>query len=260
MTSVPFVGLVQAYGTVAQELEPKLLAMMAKGAYIGGPEVAGFEEEFATYCEAGHCAGVDNGTSALRLILKALDIGAGDEVVVPVNTFAATAEAVCHVGATPVFADIDPLTCTLSPVAFEAALGPACKAAIPVHLYGQPADMDPILDVARANGLKVIEDAAQAHGARYKGRRVGGLGDAAGFSFYPAKNLGAFGDGGAVVSNDAELVARVKRLREHGQAEKLIHNEVGETARLDSIQAAVLRAKLASLDTANDGRRRVAGA
>lgn len=258
--SVPFVDLAAAWRAVAGDVEPKILALMAKGAYIGGPEVEGFEKEFATFCEAAACAGVDNGTSALRLILKALKIGPGDEVVVPANTFAATAEAVCHVGATPVFADVEEETLTLDPAAFEAALGPRTRAVMAVHLYGQSADMEAIQAIAAMRGVAVIEDAAQAHGARYKGRRAGTFGRAAGFSFYPAKNLGACGDGGAVVSEDRTLIETVKELRDHGQPKKHLHARVGETARLDAIQAAILRVKLGRLEEANARRRRVAKA
>ena len=258
--SVPFVDLKAAYAEIEAEIEPILLDLMARGAFILGPELVEFENAFAGYCEAQGCAGVENGTTALALARRLLDIGAGDEVVVPANTFAATAAAVYHTGARVVFADVDPLTLTLDPASFEAAIGPATKAVAPVHLYGQPADMQAINAIARGANLKVIEDAAQAHGARYFGRRVGGLADIAGFSFYPTKNLGAFGDGGAVTSNDDDLIEQIRVIRHHGQSAKNIHSIVGETARLDNLQAAVLAVKLRALDASNAARRRVAAA
>ena len=258
--SVPFVDLKAAYAEIEAEIEPLLHDVMARGAFILGRELVEFESAFAGYCETAGCAGVENGTTALSLALKVLGIGAGDEVVVPANTFAATATAVCHVGASVVFADVDPETLTLDPASLQAAIGPATKAVIPVHLYGQAADMRAINGAARAANLKVVEDAAQAHGARYFGRRVGGLADIAGFSFYPSKNLGAFGDGGAVTGNEVELIDRVRLLRHHGQSAKNVHSVVGETARLDNLQAAVLALKLRSLDARNDVRRRIAAA
>lgn len=258
IAKVPFVDLPAAYREIAGEVEPKLREMMSHAQFIGGAEVAAFEEEFAAYCGTSYCVGVASGTSALTLILRAMEIGSGDEVVVPANTFAATAKAVCLVGAHPVFVDVTADSLTMDPESFEQAIGPDTRAVIPVHLYGQPADMDPILAIARRHGLMVVEDAAQAHGARYKTRRAGSLGDAAAFSFYPSKNLGAFGDAGAVVSDDAELVEHIRMLKEYGQREKYVHRIVGENARLDAIQAAVLRIKLAGLDAHNQARRRIA--
>ena len=258
--SVPFVDLKAAYAEIESEIELILHDIMARGAFILGPELVEFESAFAGYCEAQGCAGVENGTTALSLAMKVLGIGAGDEVVVPANTFAATAAAVFQTGAGVVFADVDPLTLTLDPASFEAAIGPATKAVVPVHLYGQAADMRAINAIARVANLKVIEDAAQAHGARYLGRRVGGLGDIAGFSFYPSKNLGAFGDGGAVTSNDGELIERIRIIRNHGQSAKNVHTVIGETARLDNLQAAVLAVKLRALDVRNAARRRIAAA
>ena len=258
--SVPFVDLVAAFAEIEAEVEPALHDLMARGAFILGRELVEFESAFAGFCEAQACAGVENGTTALSLSLKVLDIGPGDEVVVPANTFAATAAAVCHTGARVVFADVDPVTLTLDPASLEAAIGRDTKAVIPVHLYGQPADMRPINEIARAARMKVIEDAAQAHGARYFGRRVGALADIAGFSFYPSKNLGAFGDGGAVTGNNKELIERVRLLRHHGQSAKNIHTVVGETARLDNLQAAVLAIKLKGLDQRNAARRENGGA
>jgi len=257
---VPFVDLKAAYAEIEAELQPVLHDIMARGAFILGPELVEFESAFAGYCEAEACAGVENGTTALSLALKVQGIGAGDEVVVPANTFAATAAAVMHTGASVVFADVDPVTLTLDAASFEAAIGPATRAVIPVHLYGQAADMKAINAVARAADLKVVEDAAQAHGARYNGRRVGSLAELAGFSFYPSKNLGAFGDGGAVVGSDAELVERVRIIRNHGQSAKNVHSELGDTARLDNLHAAVLATKLRALDQRNAARRRIAAA
>lgn len=257
MIEVPFLDLKKSYAAISEDADVAMKRIASSAAFIGGAEVISFEEEFANYCDAAYCAGVDNGTSALRLILKALGISRGDEVVVPANTFAASAEAVCHVGATPVFVDVCS-DMTLDPNLLEEVVTPNTKCIIAVHLYGQPADMDAINAIAKSKGICVIEDAAQAHGARYKGRRVGTLGTAAAFSFYPGKNLGAFGDGGAVTSNDPDLIHRVKMLREHGQSRKYFHELVGETARLDALQAAILRIKLRTLDENNERRNSVA--
>ena len=233
---------------------------MASGWYILGEEVEAFEEEWAAYCGTAHCVGVGNGLEALHLVLRAWGIGSGDEVIVPSNTYIATWLAVSYAGATPVPVEPDPRTYNLDPARLEAAITSRTKAVIPVHLYGQPADMDPILEIARRRGLKVLEDAAQAHGARYKGRRTGGLGDAAAWSFYPGKNLGAFGDGGAVTTDNAELADRVQVLRNYGSRVKY-HNEVkGFNSRLDPLQAAFLRVKLRHLDDWNQRRQRVARA
>lgn len=242
--------------------EPHLHAIRAavervlqSGRYILGPEVEAFEHEFATYCGARHCVGVGNGLDALQLILRALDIGPGDEVLVPGNTFIATWLAVSHVGATPVAVDALADTCNIDPSRIEAALTPRTRAIIPVHLYGQPADMAPIRTLAERHGLKVIEDAAQAHGARYQGRRCGSLGHAAGFSFYPGKNLGALGDGGAVTTDDTALAERVRKLRNYGARVRYQHELQGVNSRLDELQAAILRAKLPHLDAENAVRR-----
>lgn len=255
---IPLVDLTAAYRDVAEEVNAKLLGMMEQGQFIGGPEVAAFEDEFAEYCETAHCVGVSSGTTALTLILKAMGIGAGDEVIVPAFTFAATAEAPLLVGARPVFVDVRHDTLSLDPEKLAAAIGPCTRAVIPVHLHGQPADMGPILEVTRLLGLRVIEDAAQAHGALYRGRRTGGLADAAVFSFFPGKNLGAFGDAGAVVTGDGTLAERVRMLRNHGRTDKHVHRIVGENGRLDAIQAAVLRIKMRRLDERNAARRRIA--
>lgn len=255
---VPFLDFQEAHLEIRQELDAAYDRVLNSGWFILGKEVEAFEREFAAYCEAEHCVGVGNGLEALHLILRAYGIGPGDEVIVPANTYIATWLAVSYAGARPVPVEPDARTYNIDPALIEAAITPATKAILPVHLYGQPAEMDPINAIAARHGLKVIEDAAQAHGARYRGRRVGGLGDAAGFSFYPGKNLGALGDGGAVVTNDVELADRVRVLRNYGSRVKY-HNEVkGFNSRLDEIQAALLRAKLPVLDDWNARRREVA--
>lgn len=235
--------------------------LLDSGAFVLGPDVRAFEEAFAHYCDSQHCVGVANGTDALVLALRALEIGPGDAVVVPAFTFAATAEAVCLVGATPIFVDIDPLSFTLDPAALELVLWhqrTRVKAVLPVHLYGQVAAMDEIVLQSSAIGAAVVEDAAQAHGARYRGRRAGSLGTLACFSFYPTKNLGAAGDGGALTTRDSDLAARLHRLRDHGQSAKYEHAVVGYNSRLDSLQAAILLAKLEHLDDWNARRRAIA--
>jgi dTDP-4-amino-4,6-dideoxygalactose transaminase len=223
-----------------------------------GQDVKAFEEEFAAFCQADYAVGVDSGYSALELILRAYGIGPGDEVITAANTFIATALAITNTGARPVLVDVDPATFNLDPARLEDAITPATRAIMPVHLYGQTADMDPILSIASQHGLRVIEDAAQAHGARYKGKRAGSLGDAAGFSFYPGKNLGAYGDGGAVVTNDAQLAKRIRMLRDLGMRVKYHHEIKGFNHRLDTMQAAVLRVKLRHLDDWNSARQQVA--
>jgi dTDP-4-amino-4,6-dideoxygalactose transaminase len=255
---IPFLD----FGAMHAELRPRLDAAYARVVdsnwLILGREVEAFEHEFAEYCGAKYCIGVANGLDALFLILKALDVGPGSEVIVPSNTYIASWLAVSYAGATPVPVEPDEHTYNLDPALVEAAITPATRAIMPVHLYGQPADMDPILSLAKRYGLKVVEDAAQAHGARYKGRRVGALGDAAGFSFYPGKNLGALGDGGAVVTDDDTLADRIRVLRNYGSRTKY-HNEAkGYNSRLDELQAAFLREKLAVLDDWNARRRAIA--
>lgn len=255
---VLFLDFQEAHLEIRQELDAAYGRVLNSGWFILGQEVQAFEREFAAYCEAEHCIGVGNGLEALHLILRGYGIGPGDEVIVPANTYIATWLAVSYAGATPV--PVEPNVCTynLDPTLIESAISSATKAIIVVHLYGQPADMDPINTIAARHGLKVIEDAAQAHGARYKGRRVGGLSDAACFSFYPGKNLGAFGDGGAIVTNDTELADGLRVLRNYGSRVKY-HNEVkGFNSRLDELQAALLRVKLSMLDTWNDRRRAAA--
>ena len=255
---VPFLDMYAPYGELRDELDAAYRRVMENGWYILGREVEAFEAEFAAYCGAKHGIGVGNGLDALHLILRGMDIGAGDEVIVPGHTFIATWLAVTYSGATPVPVEIDAATFNLAPARIEAAITPRTRAIIAVHLYGQPADMDAINSVAARHGLKVIEDAAQAHGARYKGQPVGSLADAAAFSFYPAKNLGALGDGGAVVTNDDALAACVRKLGNYGSQIKYQHETAGINSRLDELQAALLRVKLAHLDEWNKRRRRIA--
>jgi dTDP-4-amino-4,6-dideoxygalactose transaminase len=253
--NVPFLELKPTYLELKEELDAAYHRVMDSGWYLLGAELEMFEGEFAAYCDAKHCVAVGSGLDALHLILRAYDIGAGDEVLVPSNTFIATWLAVSHAGALPVPVEPDPNTFNLDPELIEAAITPRTRAIIPVHLYGQPADMDPIMAIARRHGLKVIEDNAQSQGARYKTRRTGSLGDAAAHSFYPGKNLGAFADAGAVTTSDAELADRIRILRNYGSREKY-HNEVkGFNSRMDELQAAFLRVKLGKLDDWNNRRR-----
>jgi dTDP-4-amino-4,6-dideoxygalactose transaminase len=252
---VPFLDLKAHHDPILGEVEAAIHEVLLANAFAGGPFVSKFEADFAAFCGARHSIGLGNGTDALWLPLLALGVGPGDEVVTVPHTFMATAEAITYCGARPVFVDIDAATYTMDPARVEAAITPRTKAIIPVHLYGQPADMDPILAVAARHGLPVIEDACQAHGARYKGRPVGTLGQAGAFSFYPGKNLGAFGEAGATVTNDDALRKRIEMFRDHGQARKYYHDVVGWNARMDGIQGAVLRVKLKRLEWANDARR-----
>jgi dTDP-4-amino-4,6-dideoxygalactose transaminase len=226
--------------------------------FIMGPEVSGFERAFAEFCGGRHCIGVGSGTAALELALRAAGVGAGHQVVTVAHTFIATAEAISAVGAQPVFVDVDPRTYTLDPEQFAAAVTPATRAVIPVHIYGQPADMDAMGAVAQRHGIAVIEDAAQAHGATWRGRRTGTLGTAACFSFYPGKNLGAYGDAGAVVTDDDVIAAQVRLLRNHGRQSKYLHEQKGFGHRLDALQAAILGAKLPHLEAWTAARRRLA--
>ncbi|AJE03035.1 DegT/DnrJ/EryC1/StrS family aminotransferase [Geobacter pickeringii] len=256
--TIPFLDLKSPYVELKDELDVAYRRVMESGWYILGKEVEAFEVEFATYCETKNCIGVANGLEALQLIVRAYDIGAGDEVIVPANTYIATWLAVAHAGAMPVAVEPDERTYDINPAKIEQAITSKTKAILVVHLYGQPADMDPINILARKHGLKVIEDCAQAHGARYKGRKVGSLGDAAGFSFYPGKNLGAIGDGGAVTTNDPDLADRIRVLRNYGSRIKY-HNEViGYNTRLDELQAALLRVKLSRLNEWNERRKEIA--
>jgi dTDP-4-amino-4,6-dideoxygalactose transaminase len=255
---VPFLELKPAYEELRDEFDAAYHRVMESGFYLLGKELEAFEMEYAAYCDANLCVAVGNGLDALHLILRAYHIGEGDEVIVPTNTFIATWLAVSYAGAMPVPVEPDPKTFNLDPKRIEAAITPKTKAILPVHLYGQPADMDPIISIARKHGLKVIEDNAQAQGARYKGRRTGSLGDAAGNSFYPGKNLGAFSDAGAVTTNDGELADRIRALRNYGSKNKYFHDCKGFNSRVDEIQAAFLRVKLKNLDGWNERRRAVA--
>lgn len=256
--SVPFLDLKSINDRHRAELHSTLDRVLDSGWLVLGNEVEAFEREFAAYCEAEHCIGVGNGLEALHLVLRAWGIGPGDEVIVPSNTYIATWLAVSYTGALPVPVEPDSLTFNIDPAHIEAAITPRTRAIIPVHLYGQPADMDAIISIADKHGLKVLEDAAQAHGARYKGRRVGGLGDAAGFSFYPGKNLGALGDGGAVTTNDPKLADRIRVLRNYGSRIKYRNEVIGFNSRLDELQAAFLRAKLLILEQDNLRRKEIA--
>ena len=251
---IPFLDLKAPHVELRAEIDAAIARVLDSGWYVLGPEVEAFEAEYAAWCEARHAVSVANGLDALHLALRALDVGPGDEVIVPSNTYIATWLAVSQCGATPV--PVEPLDATynLDPARIEAALTARTKVILPVHLYGQPVDLDPILQLARKHGLRVLEDGAQAHGARYKGRRLGGHGDAVAWSFYPGKNLGALGDGGAVTTNDAELAERIRVLRNYGSRVKYVNEVRGFNSRLDPLQAAVLRVKLAHLDDWNARR------
>lgn len=255
---IPFLDLSAPYRELQAQIDAAVARVLASGWYILGPEVEAFETEWATYCGASHAVGLANGLDALTLALRALDVGPGDEVIVPSNTYIATWLAVSAVGATPVPVEPDPATHNIDPARIEAAVTPRTRVILPVHLYGQPADLDPILDIARRNGLRVVEDAAQAHGARYKGRRIGAHGDIVCWSFYPGKNLGAMGDAGAITTNDAGLAERVALLRNYGSRQKYVNEEPGVNSRLDPMQAAILRVKLDVLDDWTERRRAVA--
>jgi dTDP-4-amino-4,6-dideoxygalactose transaminase len=255
---VPFLDLAAGYRELRSELENAVLRSLRSGRYIGGDDVDAFEREFAAFTEAAHCIGVGNGLDALKLGLRAMDVGPGDAVIVPSNTFIATWFAVSQVGAVPIPVEPDPGTYNIDPARVEEAITPATKAIIPVHLYGQPADLDPILAIARRRNLKVLEDAAQAHGARYKGRRIGGHGDLVAWSYYPAKNLGAFGDGGAITTNNAELADRTRALRNYGSRIKYVSDVQGFNSRLDPVHAVALRVKLKVLDEWNARRAAIA--
>ena len=258
MIEVPFIDLKRAYEELEAEIATSVDRVVRSGWYIGGPDVAAFEEAFAEYCGANHCVGAGNGLDALYLALAAMGVGPGDEVILASNSFIATLLAVSRVGATPVLVEPDPMTFNLDPARVGAAITSRTRVLLPTHLYGQPADLDPILDLAREHGLKVLEDAAQAHGGRYKGKRIGAHGDAVAWSFYPTKNLGALGDGGALTTNDAELAQRARQLGNYGSSDRYIHELRGVNSRLDPLQAAILTAKLPYLDQWNQRRRAVA--
>ena len=255
---IPLVDLKAQYAALHPDIDAAIARVIASTSFIMGPEVRAFEEAFAAWCQTRYAVGISSGTAAIELTLRALGVGPGDEVITTPFTFIATAEAISATGATPVFADIDPATYNLDPAAVEAAITPRTRALLPVHLYGQPADMEGLAAIARQHSLALIEDAAQAHGAEIDGQRVGSLGHAACFSFYPGKNLGAYGDGGAVTTNDEALAARLRKLRDHGRVSKYVHDEIGYGHRLDALQAAILGAKLPHLDAANAARRRLA--
>jgi dTDP-4-amino-4,6-dideoxygalactose transaminase len=257
---VPLVDLGAQHQGIKDEILAAIAQVLEEMQLFLGPNVRAFEEEFAAYCGAAHAVGVGSGTDALMLALRAAGVGPGDEVITVAHTFFADVEAIALVGAQPVFVDVEPDTYCLDPAALEACVTSRTRAVIPVHLCGQPADMAPILAVARRHGLFVLEDACQAHGALYQGRRVGTWGDAACFSFYCSKNLGAYGEGGALVTNDARLAATVRRLRDHGSERRYEHIDIGTNARLDEVQAAVLRVKLPHLDKWNERRAAVAAA
>jgi dTDP-4-amino-4,6-dideoxygalactose transaminase len=252
---VPFVDLKAQYASVKDEIDEAVMRVMSETAFVAGRYASIFEEEFAQYLGASHCIAVANGTDAIEIALQAIGVGAGDEVILPANTFIATAEGVSNIGAVPVFVDIDTPTYNIDPAKIEEKITARTKAIIPVHLYGLPADMDAVMDIARSRSLKVLEDCAQAHGATYNGVRVGTYGDAATFSFYPSKNLGAFGDAGAIVTNDAETADAARLVSNHGQASKNRHTIVGRNSRMDGIQAAVLSVKLRHLDKWLEARR-----
>jgi dTDP-4-amino-4,6-dideoxygalactose transaminase len=255
---IPFLDLGRMHQEVMAPLEMAFQRVMASGIFIMGPELAAFESEFARYCGVAHCIGVGNGLDALHLLLRAYRVGAGHEVLVPSNTFIATWLAVSQTGATPVPVEPCPTTHNIDPDALHAAITPKTRAIIPVHLYGQPADMDAINEIAQKHALIVIEDAAQAQGASYRQSHVGGLGHAAATSFYPGKNLGALGDGGAVLTNDTAIANKVRLLRNYGSKAKYVHEVQGCNSRLDEMQAAFLRVKLARLDNWNERRREIA--
>jgi dTDP-3-amino-3,4,6-trideoxy-alpha-D-glucose transaminase len=259
-TQIPLTRLDNADPVLMDELLGEVERIARAAAFTLGSEVEAFEQEFATYCGTRHAVGVSSGTEALVLALRALGVGPGDEVVLPANSFIATAEAVSLVGATPRFSDVDPRTALVTAELMERAMGPRTRCLIPVHLYGRTVDLDPIVALARATGAAVVEDACQAHGALIGERRAGAVADCGCFSFYPAKNLGAWGDGGALVTDDDRIADHVRLLRSHGERPRYHHRVRGTTARLDALQAAVLRVKLRRLDAANAGRRRVAAA
>lgn len=258
MSVVPFLDLRAAYRELKAEIDAAVARVLDSGWYILGQEVEAFEAEYAAYCGAQHCVGVANGLDALHLALLAMEVGPGDEVIVPSNTYIATWLAVSQCGATPVPVEPDPATYNLDPQRIEAAITPRTKVILPVHLYGLPADLDPILAIAQRHGLRVLEDAAQAHGARYKGQRIGAHGDAVAWSFYPGKNLGALGDAGAVTTNDPQLADRIRVLRNYGSRVKYVNEVQGWNSRLDPLQAAILRVKLAHLDEWNARRAEIA--
>lgn len=253
---IPLVDLKKQYQSIKAEIDGAIADVVESCQFILGEKVEAFEADFAAYCQARFALGVNSGTSALHLVLLAAGVGPGDEVITVSYTFVATVAAICYTGAKPVFVDIDPCTCTIDPAKIEAAITPKTKVIMPVHLYGRCADMDPIIEIARQHKLIVIEDAAQAHGAEYRGRRAGSMGELACFSFYPGKNLGAYGEGGAVVTDNEQYVALIRQLRDHGQSEKYYHEWLGYNYRMEAIQGAVLGVKLKHLDDWTSARQR----
>jgi dTDP-4-amino-4,6-dideoxygalactose transaminase len=255
---VPYFDLKKQFASLRNEIREALDRVCCSTSFILGEEVSEFEKEFAAYCEVKYCVALNSGTSALHLALLALGVKPGDEVITTPNTFIASAEAICYAGAKPVFVDINSKTANLDPTLIERVITGRTKAILPVHLYGRPADMDPILEIARKHSLAVIEDACQAHGARYRGRRVGSIGHAAAFSFYPSKNLSAYGEGGALTTNDAGIAELVRSLRNHGQSGPYTHERIGYNYRMDGFQGAVLRVKLKHLEQWNARRKEIA--
>lgn len=256
--TIPLVDLKAQYQTIKPEIDAAIQRVLSHTGFILGREVSDFERDFAAFCRVRYCVGMDSGTAALHLALLVCGVKPGDEVITTTHTFFATSEVISLIGARPVLVDIDPRTYNLDPNRVEAAVTDRTRAIMPVHLYGQPAEMDAIMEIARRHNLRVIEDAAQAHGAEYRGRRAGSIGDVACFSFYPGKNLGAYGDAGALVTNDADLAERARRLRNHGRVDKYEHLAVGFGYRLDALQAAILGAKLPHVDAWNARRREIA--
>ncbi|MEH2507256.1 dTDP-4-amino-4,6-dideoxygalactose transaminase [Bradyrhizobium sp. AZCC 1578] len=255
---IPFLDLKAQYRQIKPQVDAAVLRVIDSAQFVLGPDVTAFEDRFAAYCNVDHCRAVNSGTSALHLALLAANVGPGDEVITVSMTFVATTAAILYSGAKPVFVDVDPVSWTMNPELIEAAITPRTKAILPVHLHGLMADMDPIMEIARRRGLVVIEDAAQAHGAEYKGRRAGSIGDLGCFSFYPGKNLGAYGEGGAVVTNSPDLARRISLLRDWGQESKYNHVVAGYNFRMDGIQGAVLNVKMDHLESWTEGRRTVA--
>lgn len=253
---IPFVDLKSQYDNIKEDIDKAIATVISKTAFIGGTHLKNFEDAFAEFCQVKHCIGVGNGTDALYIALRTLGIGMGDEVITVANSFIATSEAITMTGAKVVFVDMNPRTYNIDTTRIEEKVTSKTKAILPVHLYGQPADMDPILNIARKHNLKVIEDAAQAHGAVYKGKRIGSIGDIACFSFYPGKNLGAYGDGGAIVTNHDEWALKARMIANHGRIDKYDHEIEGVNSRLDGLQAAILKAKLKYLTLWTEARRR----
>jgi len=258
--SIPFLDLKKTLEPIRNEVDEAIKRVIDNTAFVLGPELEAFEKDFASFCGTKYCIGTSSGTSALHLILLGYGIGPGDEVITVPNTFIATVEAIAMTGATPVLVDVEPDTALIDPGKVEEAITPKTKAIIAVHLFGQCSDVDKLKEIVKDRDIKVIEDACQAHGAMYKGKRAGNLGDSAAFSFYPSKNLGAFGEGGAITTNDDKLFERIKALRHHAQYSKNVHEEIGYNYRLDSLQAAILRVKLKYLDEWNEMRRKAASA